>query len=161
MPRPTGTQTRTFTYSGHKLLTANNPENGTVTLTYNSYNKVANRTDAKGAAVVYTYDSLARLIEAQKYPTGTGGAEDTCQREIYSYDSNPYNSGFSQYAAGRLTALQYYGGYNNGSTNCNTTFTEMYNYSQPGAKLAKLLQVTRTVSGAASSVNLEADYTVR
>ncbi len=33
MPRPTGTQTRTFTYSGSLLQSATNPENGTVTLT--------------------------------------------------------------------------------------------------------------------------------
>ena len=34
MPRSTGTQTRSFTYSGSDMLTATNPENGTVTYTY-------------------------------------------------------------------------------------------------------------------------------
>jgi YD repeat-containing protein len=32
MPRPSGTQTRTFTYNGKLLMSATNPENGTVTL---------------------------------------------------------------------------------------------------------------------------------
>jgi hypothetical protein len=44
MPRPTGTQTRSFTYSGNYLTSATNPENGTVNYTYNSYYKVATRT---------------------------------------------------------------------------------------------------------------------
>ena len=35
MPRPTGTQTRTFTYDANgKVLTATNPETGLVTNTY-------------------------------------------------------------------------------------------------------------------------------
>src|SRR5208282_3818281 len=46
MPRPSGTQTRSFTYNGKLLQSATNPENGTVTYTYNSYNKVATKTDA-------------------------------------------------------------------------------------------------------------------
>jgi YD repeat-containing protein len=51
MTRSTGTQTRTFNYGtspGILLLSATNPENGTVTNTYNSYNKIAARVDAKG-----------------------------------------------------------------------------------------------------------------
>ena len=155
MTRPTGTQTRSFTYNGHQILTATNPENGTVTYTYNTQNKVSKLVDQKGQAVVYSYDSQARLTEIQRYPQGTSGSEDACQRETYSYDTNPYNSTFSQNASGRLTAVQYYGGYNNGSTNCNTMFTEMYNYMKPSAIVAKQLQVTRNSSTAV----LEADYT--
>jgi YD repeat-containing protein len=58
-----------FVYSGKFLLSATNPENGTVNYTYNSYLKVAQKTDAKGQAIVYTYDSLARLTKVQRYPT--------------------------------------------------------------------------------------------
>ena len=54
MPRPTGTQTRTFVYSGPYLMSATNPENGTVSYTYNSIYKVATKTDAKGQQVQYT-----------------------------------------------------------------------------------------------------------
>jgi hypothetical protein len=37
MPRPSGTQTRTFVWNGRNMTSATNPENGTVTYTYNSY----------------------------------------------------------------------------------------------------------------------------
>jgi RHS repeat-associated protein len=150
MARPSGTQTRSFTYNGHKLASATNPENGTVTNTYNSYNTIATQHDAKGQDVVYTYDTMARLTEVQRYPNGQGNAEDTCQREFYYYDTNPFNSSFSQNATGRMTATQYYGG-----PSCNTTFTEMYSYNAGGAKTAKQVQIART--GLSSAV-LEADY---
>jgi YD repeat-containing protein len=150
MVRLSGTQTRSFTYNGHKLATATNPENGTITNTYNSYNKIGSRHDAKGQDVVYTYDTMARLTEVQRYPNGQGNAEDTCQRELYYYDTNPFNSSFSQNATGRMTAAQYYGG-----PSCNTTFTEMYSYNAGGAKVVKQVQIAR--SGLSSAV-LEADY---
>jgi len=38
----------TFTYNGELLMSATDPENGTVTYTYNRYNKAATKTDAKG-----------------------------------------------------------------------------------------------------------------
>lgn len=148
MPRPTGTQTRSFSYSGNFLMSATNPENGTVTYTYNGYNKVATRTDAKGQEVVYSYDSYARLNEVQRYPSGISGGEDTCQRETYYYDgTTPNGSTYPQDAVGHLSAVQYMGGHNpNFSTNqCDTTFTELYNYGTPGAPVGKELLVTRTL----------------
>jgi RHS repeat-associated protein len=138
MPRPTGTQTRHFSYSGNLLTSATNPENGTVSYTYNSYNKVATRTDAKGQVVVYTYDLYARLTKVQRYPSGTNNLEDTCQQENYYYDSNPFDGAYSQNVLGRLAAVQYVGG------NCGTTLTEMYSYSVPGAVTGKRLRVARS-----------------
>jgi YD repeat-containing protein len=55
MPRSTGTQTRTFTWSGQDLASATNPENGTVTYTYDGAHHVTSRTDAKGQQTQYTY----------------------------------------------------------------------------------------------------------
>jgi RHS repeat-associated protein len=160
MPRPSGTQTRTFNYNGKLLLNTTNPENGTVTFTYNSYNKVATKTDAKGQAVVYTYDSIARLTQVQRYPTGTSNAEDTCQRENYYFDSNPFNSSYSQYASGRLAAIQYYA---YGSGRCLTTFQEQYSYNVGGAKVSKGVLLTRTLQSSTTSspytVDLESSYT--
>jgi RHS repeat-associated protein len=171
MSRTAGLQTRSFTYSGNNLTSATNPENGTVTYTYNSYNKVATKTDAKGQAIVYTYDTLARLTEVQKYPSGTGSAEDTCQRENYYYDTT-YISGYSNYPSGRLTAVQYYGGSSTygsfGSPgSCDTQFVEAYNYSQPGGKVGKRLQITRnniawsshSPSTGSATANLDSTYT--
>src|SRR5947209_864210 len=60
MPRPSGTQTRTFNYGnppGAFLLSATNPENGTVTYTYGSGGTLATKTDARNQQIRYTYDS--------------------------------------------------------------------------------------------------------
>ena len=52
MPRPTGTQTRSFSWtSGNRLTSATNPENGTVSYSYNQYQKISQRNDAKGQRV--------------------------------------------------------------------------------------------------------------
>jgi RHS repeat-associated protein len=169
MPRPSGTQTRTFTYSGKLLLSATNPENGTVTYTYNTYNKVATKTDAKGQAVVYTYDGIGRLTEVQRYPSGQSNAEDTCQRETYYWDSNPFNSSYSQYALGRLAAIQYYAPASGlGMSGCASsgyvsTFQEQYSYNVGGAKINKGVLLTRNLQSTTTSgpytVDLESSYT--
>ncbi len=166
MTRGSSTQTRTFVYSGPYLQSATNPENGTITYTYNANNKIATKTDAKGQVVKYTYDSYARLTEVQRYPQGLSNAEDTCQQEQYFYDTNPFDSSYSgQYSAGRPTAIQSYGGsstYSNGSGNCDTTFIEMYNYSQPGGKIGKRLRLTRTIEighAAPAATNLDFNST--
>jgi YD repeat-containing protein len=59
MPRATGTQTRTFNYTtgttvGTLLLSATNPENGTVTYTYNTDKTLATKTDALNQQFRYT-----------------------------------------------------------------------------------------------------------
>jgi YD repeat-containing protein len=65
------TQTRSFVYSDAGLLTsATNPENGTVSCYYNTTNTLQRKHDAKGQDFVYTYDSVNRVIEIQKYPQG-------------------------------------------------------------------------------------------
>jgi YD repeat-containing protein len=144
MTRSTGTQTRSFVYNGNFLMSATNPENGTVSYTYSSGGKVATRTDAKGQQVVYSYDSYARLSEVQRYPTS--GTEDVCQREVYYYDgSNPLSSSYPQNALGHLSAVQYWGGYDPNVSACDTTFTEMYTYSVAGAPVGKQLETTRTL----------------
>jgi RHS repeat-associated protein len=147
MPRPTGTQTRSFTYSGNYLTSATNPENGTVNYTYNSYYKVATRTDAKNQQVQYTYDSYARLTEVQRGTLQNGNfTADACQQESYYYDSNPFNSSYSQNVLGRLAAVQYYGGegaQHGGLGSCDTTYQELYSYSSAGGVVGKELQLTR------------------
>ena len=56
-------------------------------------------------------------------------------------------SGTVLYANGRLSAMQYWGGNNPGTLNpCDTTFTEVYNYGQPGAPVQKQLLATRTLN---------------
>jgi RHS repeat-associated protein len=159
MTRPTGTQTRTFVYSGNLLMSATNPENGAVSYTFNSYQKVATRTDAKGQQTVYTYDTYARLTKVQRYPQGASGAEDTCQQEDYYYDgASPSNSTYPTNAQGHLSAVQYWGAYNAVLGNpCDTTFTELYNYGTPGAPVGKQLQISR--AGVSQTITLTAGFT--
>ncbi len=171
MPRPTGTQTRTFNYGNPpsgQLLSATNPENGTVTYTYNSDKTLATKTDAKNQQVQYTYDSYHRvtLIKRGTLDPNNGYqfTEDACQRETYSYDTNPYDGTFSQYTSGRLAAVQYKGGYPGGylggTGTCDITFTEMYSYSQAGAVLKKRLSIMRNVNPYGNlTINLDASYT--
>src|SRR6516162_6308111 len=74
MPRPSGTQTRTFNYGnppGAFLLSATNPENGTVTYTYGTGGTLATKTDAKNQQIRYTYDSYLRLTRLAYYQTPT------------------------------------------------------------------------------------------
>ena len=168
MPRPTGTQTRTFNYGtppGGQLLSATNPENGTVTYTYNSDKTLATKTDAKSQQVQYSYDSYKRVTQIRR-GTYSGGTftEDTCQREDYSYDTNPYDGSFSAYATGHLAAIQYKGGSSGGniggSGTCNTTFTEMYSYKQAGAIYKKRLRITRPLTQYTNtSADLDVIYT--
>jgi YD repeat-containing protein len=94
MPRNGTTQTRTFNYdlATGRLTNATNPENGTVSYTYNADGSVATKTDAKNQQVQLSYDSYGRTTQVRRYPVA-GGAEDTCQRTDLYYDSNPFYQG--------------------------------------------------------------------
>ena len=72
MPRSNGTQTRTFTYQSgtNWLLTATNPENGTVTYTRDAMGHVTKRVDAMGQTTNYTYDSYNRLTQVTRRGSG-------------------------------------------------------------------------------------------
>jgi RHS repeat-associated protein len=99
----TGTkQTRTFVFNDAGLLTsATNPENGTVSYSYNADNTLHLKQDAKGQQSVYTYDTHKRLTEVQVFPTGQNNPEDVCQQARYTYDGS---GGFN---LGRLTSVGY------------------------------------------------------
>jgi YD repeat-containing protein len=104
MPRAGVTQTRTFVYSdAGNLTSATNPENGTVSYSYNSDNTLQYKIDAKGQKTAYTYDGSRRVTEIQRYLNAS--TEDTCQRVNYTYDSNAVNPSFSQYTTGRYGAI--------------------------------------------------------
>jgi YD repeat-containing protein len=95
MPRPTGTQTRTFAYNNTAFLqSATNPENGTVTYTYDSQKRLSSVVDAKNQKKVLTYDTYNRVTQVQRY-VYSGGAyvEDPMQRTNFYYDSNPPRPG--------------------------------------------------------------------
>src|SRR4029077_12634573 len=69
MPRPNGTQTRTFVYdSNQRLQSETHPESGTKTYTYNTDGTLATRSDARRQVTNYTYDSYQRVWRIQYFP---------------------------------------------------------------------------------------------
>jgi YD repeat-containing protein len=91
MPRGSNTQTRTFNYItgttvGLNLLSATNPENGTVTYTYNTDSTLHTKTDAKGQVFTYAYDSYKRL---------TSITVGSTVLRTFMYDTNTLDSTFS------------------------------------------------------------------
>ena len=146
MPRGGYTQTRSFQWTGGTLTSATNPENGTVSYTYDGSNKVLTRTDAKNQQAKYIYDTYGRLSQLQHWLwNGSFLYEDLSQRIDYAYDTNPYLVNFLHNGAGRLAAVQFYGG----------KFTYMYDYNQPGRTMTRRLRVN-TTSG---PTDLDAAYT--
>ena len=109
MPRSNGTQTRTFGYSGADMVSATNPENGTVTYQYDGAHHVTQRTDNIGQQTRYLYDLYGRLTQVQHWTLTHGGMyEWTNQRVTYSYDANPLDANYSQNTWGRLAAVQFH-----------------------------------------------------
>jgi YD repeat-containing protein len=89
MPRNTTsqglvTQTRTFNDSltTARLTSATNPENGTVSYTYNADGTLAQKTDAKNQQIQYTYDTYGRVTEKRDY--ASPGSEDLPNRVDYN-----------------------------------------------------------------------------
>ena len=88
MPRGGYTQTRAFTYdlpTGH-LMSAMNPESGTVSYGYYPSGRLMSKTDAKGQKVVYSYDGYGRTAYIDRYPSGAT-APDWCQSVVLTYDT--------------------------------------------------------------------------
>jgi RHS repeat-associated protein len=134
-----------------------------VNYNYNSDNTLQYKVDAKGQAMAYTYDSQKRVTMTQQFPSGMGGAEDTCRRVTYTWDTNALNPSFSSNATGRLTTAQYadcLSNYAVSPATLSTSYVEMYSYHPAGGVVAKRLQVNRVVAGPTNvSGNLEVDYT--
>jgi YD repeat-containing protein len=155
MPRGSITQTRTFTWSGSDMASATNPENGTVSYTYDGNHHVTQRTDAKGQKTIYTYDAYERLTQTQHVLAN--GTADPVQQVNYYYDSNPYYPSFSTNAVGRLAAVTFaneaYAG--TGYTGSTEGFIYSYGYNTAGRATAQQLTVL-PMSG--YPVNLSATY---
>lgn len=127
MPRGGVTQTRTFNYdlATARLTSATNPENGTVTYSYNTDGTLAYKIDAKGQRIDYTYDSYGRVTQAAGV--------------TFYYDTSPSPlAGYSNFAWGRLAAVKYPG-------DGKLRFMEVYSYSRGGLLSAKKLRVLKDV----------------
>jgi len=150
MTRGNVTQTRTFLYGGSDLISATNPENGTVTYTYDGAHHVTSRTDALGEQTQYSYDFYGRLSEAQYYPCSVCD-ETTADRVTYYYDGTvPANlgNGYGQWGGspppalqntiGRLSAVTFNGGIND---EFNDSYYYLYSYTPPGRVGAQMMGV--------------------
>ena len=94
-----GSQTRTFSYSSlSRLLSAANPESGTISYVYDNNGNLTNKTDARSVLTTYTYDNLNRVL-TRSYSNEPSGQTAT-PTVTYTYDdSNIAN------AKGKLTKV--------------------------------------------------------
>ncbi len=153
MPRGGYTQTRTFTWSGTDLISATNPENGTVSYQYDGTHRVTVRTDAKGQMTTYTYDAYGRLRDVQHYTLVNGFLTLQPNQTVhYYYDTNPFDGEFSQYAWGRLTAVVFHS-----ANNAMEEFAYMYSYNQAGRVTKQRLRLDH--DGQVVLMDLDASYT--
>ena len=169
MPRSTGTQTRTFSYQTGTswLMSATNPENGTVTYTRDAAGHVLTRGDAKGQTTAYSYDSFSRLSQVTRAPGGNSGTNvDACQTENYTYDSSidGFNSGSFW---GKLTKVTFGNGTAGLYSVCpgvspadSSTWggiTYRYAYDSMGSTVQKEMAISRTMYyGGLSTAHLDA-----
>ncbi|MEZ2346470.1 RHS repeat-associated core domain-containing protein [Terriglobus sp. RCC_193] len=94
-------RTRHFTYDSlGRLLTAQNPETGSIAYTYDNHSNVKTKTDARGVTISYSYDALNRLLH-KTYSNGQAN-------QWYAYDGkdeggNTLPAPISTNAIGRLS----------------------------------------------------------
>lgn len=92
---------RTFVYDAqNRLLSASNPETGTVTYTYNNAS-LASRTDARGITTTYTWDKSRRLI-GKHYSN-----KDLSAVYVYDSVSGDLTSSYLEAPAGRVGERDY------------------------------------------------------
>ena len=163
MTRGNVTQTRTYLYSGSDLVSSTNPENGTVTYTYDQSHHVLSRTDALGWQTQYTYDSYARL---------TGVLYNGSQAVTYYYDNTNPSTGIQppqqQNSLGRLSAVAFGGGtpypYSHTAPGGNVTdayadsYYYIYGYNAAGRVTTQDMAVVGGFPNAYNNISFSATY---
>ena len=157
MPRSTGTQTRSFAYTSTGYTTLNlhalwltsatNPENGTVSYTYNADGTLATKTDANNNIETYSYDTYQRLIAIPD------------RGQTFTYDTCPANDTFCTSNAGQLVEATFGSGVGPNSL----SFQYDYTYTPAGKVAGKSLTLqsanNRSEGGVEASGTLTASYT--
>jgi len=118
-----GSQTRTFTYNSLKqLLSATNPESGTISYQYDAAANLLVKTDARGVSAHYAYDAFNRVVRrwynasssisatthnSPALPSGIGASNEA----NFFYDVQALPSGAPSFTRGasngRLVAVTY------------------------------------------------------
>ena len=127
------TQTRSFNYdlTTARLTSATNPENGTVSYTYNTDGTLSQKTDAKNQQIQYTYDTYGRVTEKRDYK---GSTEDLNNRVDYTYNT-----------LGQVASAQW-----GQTTSTVGQFLESYGYGAGGLVTSKTLQLASQGGGQGS-----------
>ena len=87
-----GARTRSFIYDGFsRLMTANNPESGSISYSYDGNSNVKTKTDARSVMITYNYDALNRLL-SKSYSGDTSNTPSSC----YQYDSTSTHNGIGR-----------------------------------------------------------------
>ncbi|HVS89751.1 MAG TPA: RHS repeat-associated core domain-containing protein [Candidatus Acidoferrum sp.] len=130
-----GVQQRSFVYDSlGNLSSAATPEAGNVSYTYNSFNLVSTRTDARGVTTSYAYDGLNRLQQVS-YNVGTTGVPAT------SAVTFAYGTSATQFNNGRLTSMT------------DGTGSEAYTYDA----LGRITALTKTIGTTAYPLSYSYD----
>jgi YD repeat-containing protein len=90
-----GAVSRSFSYDSlSRLLSAYNPETGTVGYTYDANSNVTAKTDARGVTTTYGYDALNRLLSKSYAVSGTSvyPTPSSC----YQYDLSSVTNGIGR-----------------------------------------------------------------
>ena len=145
-----GVQTRSFNYNSlSRLLSATNPESGTISYLYDNSGNLTRKTDARSIQTNYTYDALNRVTQ-RSYT-------DTTPPVNYTYDNLPNAKGkltkvsssvsTTEYTAfdilGRVTSHK--------QTTDGTAYTTGYNYNLSGALIEETYPSGRVVKNVLDS----------
>jgi RHS repeat-associated protein len=88
-----GVQQRNFSYNSlGRLLTATNPESGTISYGYDNNGNLTQKTDARGVVTTYVYDNINRVV-SRSYSDGTPAVSYT------------YENATIPFSKGRLTKV--------------------------------------------------------
>jgi len=154
-------QPRTFSYSSlSRLISATNPESGTISYAYDANGNLTSKLDARTITTSYTYDALNRVTQRQytNEPSGSetpdvaytyGAAAPAIGKLIKVTTGTGPGTSTTEYTSfdilGRVTASkQTTDGvtYGNGSTDCPMTYT----YNLSGALVEQQYPSCRVIS---------------
>lgn len=125
----TNWRTRTFTYNSlSQLLSASNPESGTITYAYDNDGNLLTKLDARGITISYAYDALHRLT-GKTYSNGDPAVS-------YFYDQTTYNGLTITNGKGRRTGMS------------DTSGSTAWSYDSEGRALTE----RRTISGVTKNI---------
>ncbi len=137
MKRAAATQQRAYSYdSNGRIVRRQEPESGQKSFTYNPDGTLAVMQDANGNTHTYTRDSQKRVTRIQR--ANAAGTVQPQESYTFFFDTNPYDSTFTENGINRSTAVQW-----GDPASLPGQFTEMYSYSSSGTINKTRLRMTR------------------